>query len=135
MDSQGYSGSTVGSSLPAKPPAGQSTRLRGLTQPTSSGGADRRIGEVIVELGFAEAGVVGTAVATARERGQPTGKVLLDTGVLTSDQLAHAVAERYGLDYLDLSIFEVDMRAATLWSPASARRYDAIPVAFLDENT
>ncbi|HKN94471.1 MAG TPA: GspE/PulE family protein, partial [Thermoleophilaceae bacterium] len=39
------------------------------------------------------------------------------------------------LDYVDLSIFKVDMGAANLVSPAAARRYQAVPVAYLDERT
>jgi type IV pilus assembly protein PilB len=110
-------------------------RLLGLKQPTGRGRSVRRIGEVIVDLGFAEAQVVEAAVEMARDRGEPTGKVLLDTGVLSSDQLAHAVAERFGLDYVDLSLFKADLGAATLLSPGAARRYQAIPVAFLDQRT
>jgi type IV pilus assembly protein PilB len=110
-------------------------RLAGLTRPSTRGRSVRRIGEVIVTLGFAEAEVVEAAVEMARDRGEPTGRVLLDTGVLTPDQLAHAVAERFGLDYVDLSIFKADMGAASLVSPAAARRYQAVPVAYLDERT
>ena len=113
----------------------QNERLAGLTEPTARGRSVRRIGEVIVDLGFAEESVVERAVETARDRGEPTGKVLVETGVLTHDQLAHAVAERYGLDYVDLSIFKVDMGAANLVNPSSARRYEAVPVAYLDERT
>jgi type IV pilus assembly protein PilB len=110
-------------------------RMAGLMQPTTRGRSVRRIGEVIVGLGFAEAQVVEAAVEMARDRNEPTGKVLLETGVLTPDQLAHAVAERFGLDYVDLSIFKADMGAANLVSPAAARRYQAVPVAYLDERT
>ena len=100
-----------------EPKEAQPQRLAGLTEPTSRGRSVRRIGEVIVDLGFADPDVVERAVETARERGEPTGKVLVETGVLTHDQLAHAVAERYGLDYVDLSIFKVDMGAANLVEP------------------
>jgi type IV pilus assembly protein PilB len=110
-------------------------RMVGLTSPSTRGRSVRRIGEVIVDLGFAEAQVVEAAVEMARDRGEPTGKVLLETGVLTADQLAHAVAERFGLDYVDLSIFKADMAAANLVSPTAARRYQAVPVAYLDERT
>jgi type IV pilus assembly protein PilB len=116
----------------AAPPA---DRLAGLTRPSTRGRSVRRIGEVIVALGFAEEQVVEAAVEMARDRGEPTGKVLLETGVLTPDQLAHAVAERFGLDYVDLSMFKADMGAANLVSPAAARRYQAVPVAYLDERT
>ncbi|HEX6460086.1 MAG TPA: ATPase, T2SS/T4P/T4SS family [Thermoleophilaceae bacterium] len=115
--------------------APQGERLHGLTRPSARGRSVRRIGEVIVSLGFAEAQVVEAAVEMARDRTEPTGKVLVETGVLTPDQLAHAVAERFGLDYVDLSIFNVDMGAANLVSPAAARRYQAVPVAYLDERT
>jgi type IV pilus assembly protein PilB len=115
--------------------ASPAERMVGLTRPSTRGRSLRRIGEVIVGLGFAEAQVVEAAVEMARDRGEPTGKVLLDTGVLTADQLAHAVAERFGLDYVDLSIFKPDMAAASLVSPTAGRRYQAVPVAFLDERT
>jgi type IV pilus assembly protein PilB len=110
-------------------------RMPGLTSPSTRVRSVRRIGEVIVSLGFAEEQVVEAAVEMARDRGEPTGKVLLETGVLTPDQLAHAVAERFGLDYVDLSIFKPDMGAASLVSPAAARRYQAVPVSYLDERT
>ena len=42
-----------------------------------------------------------------------------------ADQLSRAVAERYGLDHVDLSLFQVDMAAANLISVSSARRYTA----------
>src|SRR5690348_3703096 len=119
--------------VPEEAPQGE--RLQGLTQPSARGRSVRRIGEVIVSLGFAEEQVVEAAVEMARDRGEPTGKVLLETGVLTPDQLAHAVAERFGLDYVDLSMFKADMGAANLVSPAAARRYQAVPVAYLDERT
>jgi len=109
--------------------------MTGLMTPSTRGRSVRRIGEVIVALGFAEEQVVEAAVTMARDRGEPTGKVLLETGVLTADQLAHAVAERFGLDYVDLTIFKADMGAANLVSPAAARRYQAVPVAYLDERT
>jgi type IV pilus assembly protein PilB len=97
--------------------------------------AIRRIGDVIVELGFAEREIVEAAVKEAREQGTLTGRVLVERGVLTPEQLARSVAARYGVEYIDLNEFNVDMGAATLISPGSARRYEAIPVAFADERT
>ena len=42
---------------------------------------------------------------------------------------------RNGLDYVDLNVFEVDNGAANLISAAEARRFRAIPIAFLDDET
>jgi type IV pilus assembly protein PilB len=107
----------------------------GITPPTRRNGARRRLGDVIVELGFAEREPVEAALVQAHNGGRPTGQVLLESATVDSSQLAHALAERNGLDYVDLNVFEVDKGAANLVSAAEARRYRAIPIAFLDERT
>ena len=61
--------------------------------------------------------------------------MLLEHGALTPDGLARAVAERHGLDHLDLAIFQPDMAAANLISIPAAKRYEAVPVAFIDDRT
>jgi type IV pilus assembly protein PilB len=95
----------------------------------------RFIGDVIVELGYADREAVDAAVAEARESGRRTGEVLVDNGTLTADQLARVVAERFGVEYVDLGAFEVDMTAANLLSSSAARRYEAVPVRFVDDRT
>jgi type IV pilus assembly protein PilB len=106
----------------------------GLTPPTQRTGAKRRIGDVIVMLGFAEREKVETVVAQGK-RGVPLGQLLIEAGVVDSNQLAHALAERNGLDFVDLNIFEVDHGAANLIDGGKARRYRTIPIAFLGEGT
>jgi len=59
------------------------------------------------------------------------GELLVASGILDPTQLAHALAERNGLEFIDLSIFPVDHGAANLLSPSDARRLGAVPVAFL----
>jgi type IV pilus assembly protein PilB len=90
---------------------------------------------VIVDLGLAPREAVEAAVHQAREARQPTGRLLVSKGLITEEQLARAVAERYGVDYVDLSSFRPDMAAASLISQAAARRYEAVPVAFVDDRT
>ena len=107
----------------------------GLTPPTKRTGAKRRIGDVIVQLGFAERGLVEDVVNRGREAGVPLGQALIDAGIVDSAQLAQALAERNGLDYVDLNTFDVDKGAAALIDPGKARRYKTIPVAFLGERT
>ena len=93
------------------------------------------IGQVIVEAGFATAEDVDRAVAVARETGRPTGNVLVSEGTITTDQLAQAVAQRFGMDHVDLSQYPVDMAAANLVTPTAAKRLQAIPVGFIDKAT
>src|SRR5918994_3545436 len=107
----------------------------GLRPPTQRTGAKRRIGDVIVQLGFAERELVEKAVEKGRAGGVPLGQSLIDAGIVDSNQLAQALAERNGLDYVDLNAFEVDQGAANLIDAAKARRYQTIPISFLGEQT
>jgi type IV pilus assembly protein PilB len=107
----------------------------GITAPTRRGGSSRFLTDVIVEMGFVDRERVDAAVETARTAGRTPEALLQEQGALSQDQLARAVAERYGLDHLDLTSFSIDMGAANLISATSARRYEAVPVSFIDERT
>jgi type IV pilus assembly protein PilB len=107
----------------------------GLTPPSARQRSARFIGDVVVDLGFADRAAVEHAILTARQSGRRTGQVLVDEGTITSDQLARVIAERFGVDHVDLSVFKVDMTAANLLSSSAARRYEAVPVQFLDDRT
>ena len=107
----------------------------GLTPPTRQTGVKRRIGDVIVQLGFAERERVEEVVEQGRRDGRPLGQALIDAGIVNSGQLAQALAERNGLDYVDLNRFDVDKGAAAMIDGEKARRYRTIPIAFLAERT
>ncbi len=107
----------------------------GLYLPSHSGRSTRMIGEVVVSLGFTDRETVEEAVESARTQGRPTGMVLVESGVLRHDQLARVVAERFGLPYVDLGSYDVDMMAVNLLSADVARRYQAVPVGFLEDDT
>ncbi|MDQ3850825.1 MAG: GspE/PulE family protein [Actinomycetota bacterium] len=106
-----------------------------MTAPSGSGGAGRFLTDVIVQLGFADRPRVAAAIEAARTAGRTPESILLQSGELTTDQYARALAERYGLDHLDLTEFEVDMAAANLVPASVAKRLQAVPVAHLDERT
>jgi len=118
-------------------PAGSNERpadWNGITPPRRTGGGSARfLTDVIVELGFSDRPRVEQAVEAARATGTTPEHVLLDQGAISLDNLARAVAERHGLDHLDLNVFQVDMSAANLIAPASAKRYEAVPISFVGE--
>ncbi|MBV9606514.1 MAG: hypothetical protein JO027_15465, partial [Solirubrobacterales bacterium] len=115
--------------------AQHSETFTGITPPTRRGGSSRHLTDVVVELGFAERETVDRTVEDARAAGVPAERMLLDQQAITSEQLSRAIAERYGLDHLDLGIFKVDMSAVNLLSAAAAKRYGAVPVSYIDEHT
>ncbi len=56
--------------------------------------------------------------------------MLLDAGALSGDQLARAIAERFGLQHADLTIYKPDVAAVNLISAQAARRFGAAPIGF-----
>ena len=105
-------------------------RSDGITPPTRRGGSGRFLTDVIVEMNFVERPVVETAIEAARTAGRAPEQVLREQGALSQDQLARVVAERFGLDHVDLTLFDVDMGAANADQrrrPPSATT--AVPVA------
>jgi type IV pilus assembly protein PilB len=112
-------------------PSGQ--EQKGLYPPRHPGRSQRMIGEVVVDLGLADRETVEEGVSTARAQGRPTGVVLVERGILRHDQLARVVAERFGLDFVDLTVFDLDMGAVNLIGIQAAKRYQAVPVGFTDD--
>jgi len=107
----------------------------GLTPPRHRGHSRGFITDVLVELGYASAEAVQTAVEESRTAGAPPEALLLTHGTISSDQLSRATAERYGLDHVDLSTYQVDVAAAALFPVTMARRYKAVPVGYVDSKT
>jgi type IV pilus assembly protein PilB len=107
----------------------------GITHPSRRGGPPRFLTDVIADLGLVPRERVDEAIEAARVKGNTPERVLIESGALTEEKLAQATAERHGLDLLDLNVFSVDVGAASLISNAAARRYEAIPVAFVDDRT
>jgi type IV pilus assembly protein PilB len=107
----------------------------GLTPPQQRGRSSGFVTDVLVDLGFVGDDAARAAIEAARTAGRPPERLLIEQGAITADQLSRAVAERYGLDHVDLSAYQVDMAAANLISVNTARRYRALPVGFVDKET
>ncbi|HEX5609930.1 MAG TPA: ATPase, T2SS/T4P/T4SS family [Solirubrobacterales bacterium] len=107
----------------------------GLTPPRQRGHSRGFITDVLVELGFASAEVVSTAIEAARTAGRTPEALLLEQSTISEEQLSMATAERYGLDHVDLALYNVDVAAAALFPVTMARRYMAVPVGYVDQHT
>ena len=75
------------------------------------------------------------AVEEAQRAGSAPERVLIQDGRLSVEQLSRAIAERFGLDHLDLTHYRFDPDAAKLVTPAAVKRYQAIPVSFVNDRT
>ena len=109
--------------------------IAGLTPPSPTDRSGAFISDVLVEMEFADRDTVEKAVEEARVPGRTAPEVLLEQGAVTEDQLARAVAERNGLNHIDLSTFEVDLAVTELISRTAANRYHAVPVALGEDGS
>jgi type IV pilus assembly protein PilB len=112
---------------------GVAVSWNGVTAPRARHAGPRFLTDVIVELGHASQERVDEAIEAARASGTTPEDILLQSGALSYDGLARSIAERNGLDHLDLALFPIDMAAANLISSTAAKRYDAVPVQFVGE--
>jgi hypothetical protein len=117
----------------AGPGSGPPLSGPGVTPPSLSGAGRRFLSDILVELEFVTSDEAERAVEAARNPGQTPEKVLLESGGISEDQLARALAERYGLDHIDLTEFPVDTSAAALLRKTAAKRYMAAPVGFAED--
>src|SRR4051812_12208247 len=121
------------STAPAPPDESPGTPR--LTAPRTRGRSSGFLTDVLAELGYIAPERVQQAVEEARTAGRRPEQLLLEQGAVTGDQLSRAIAERYGHDHIDLTAYQVDMAAANLITVATARRYAALPVGFVDKQT
>jgi type IV pilus assembly protein PilB len=118
-----------------KPAQAKPKKGNGITTPSRRGGSGRVLTDVIVDLGFVEREAMDEAIEMAHSAGSAAERVLVSTGAISEGDLARAVAERFGLDHLDLQLYRVDPDAAKLVTPAAIKRYQAVPVAFASDRT
>ncbi|MGZ4165984.1 MAG: GspE/PulE family protein [Solirubrobacteraceae bacterium] len=124
----------TGSALAPEPPG---PRAPAVTPASGNGGGGsmRFLTQVIIDLGFAPRERVEAAMLAARDAGTTPDQLLVDQGVITLEQRARAIAERLGLDFLDLTQYRLDMAAVNLLPADVARRCELVPVAREGEHT
>src|SRR3954447_15066587 len=115
-EQNGASGTTDGPAPPA------------LTPPRRRGGARRSLPDVLVELEFISAERMQEVLSQAGQAGRSVEEILREDTDISSEQLARATAERFGLDFVDMNVFKPDLTAVSLVSSSAAKRYSAVPV-------
>jgi hypothetical protein len=102
----------------------------GLTAPANPDRKGAFLTDVIVELGLADEQTIEEADSRARQSEQRIDQYLVERGILDEEQLSVAIAERNGLDHVDLDVFEVDPTVGEMIGRPAAQRYNAVPIAY-----
>ncbi len=88
----------------------------------------RRIGDLFVEQGIIDDQQLAEALDVQRRTGGRLGEILIELGFVTSLDSARVLAERLGMEFIDLSARPVDEFLAQRIPEEIARRYRAIPI-------
>jgi type IV pilus assembly protein PilB len=90
------------------------------------------LGALLVRAGAITQEQLDDAVAVQAEAGLRLGELLIARGWLTQRALGVALAEQFGLEFLDLTEAELDERAAGMLPATVAREHSAFPVGYDD---
>ena len=94
-----------------------------------------RLGDILKQMGLVTDEQVENALADQKDTRKRLGQVLLEEGIVTQLDLTKALAQKFGVSFLDLTSTRFDGAATAYIDEKLARRYGAVPVRFLDDNT
>ena len=92
----------------------------------------KQLGDILLEGGLVTHAQLGGAVEEQQRLGRSLGRVLVDLGTLTESQLVAALATQIGMQFVDLSDYNVDGSAVSRISDAVCRRHTALPIGYDD---
>jgi type IV pilus assembly protein PilB len=93
-----------------------------------------RLGELLVRDGRTTQEHVNHGLELQPVLRKRLGEILVEKNWATSRAVAEAVAEQFGLEFIDLSQVDVDPRAAALVQEGFAHEHQTMPVRFLEDN-
>ncbi|HLN32263.1 MAG TPA: ATPase, T2SS/T4P/T4SS family [Gemmataceae bacterium] len=95
-------------------------------------GAGRRIGQVLIDLGFLDEDQLWDILEEAKNNSQPTGQVAVGRGLITEEQLLQALADQHSLKVLNPDDVKTSSEAATLVPETMATVYKILPLTYRD---
>jgi type IV pilus assembly protein PilB len=92
------------------------------------------LGTLLVRDGLISTEQLEYALAEKEQTGRRLGEIFVSLGWVAAGELARLLAEQHGLQYIDLTTTDVDPGALSLLPEKYARRYEALPIRFLTED-
>src|SRR6266540_6695783 len=105
-----------------KPPAGGGGKAGG-----------RRIGQVLVDLGFVDDDQLWDILEESKNTSQFTGQIAVARGLITEEQLLQALAEQNGLKVINLEEVKPQAEALALVPETMASVYKILPISLKEK--
>jgi type IV pilus assembly protein PilB len=90
----------------------------------------RQLGQLLLEEGKVSPAQLEAAFAEQRRVGHSLGRVLVELGILTEQELVATLAKQIGMPFVDLSDRTIDPTAASRLPLAMAKRHCALPIGY-----
>jgi type IV pilus assembly protein PilB len=117
-------------------PAMEVVNLTSLRTPPPAVGGRLPLGELLVARGVITREQLEHALSKKEEHpNRRLGEILTDLGWASGRAIAQVLAEQNGLEYVELGEVEPEESVATLLPEHLARRYEALPIRFVDDDT
>ncbi len=91
-----------------------------------------RIGEVLVDMGLIDQGQLDHALRIQKDTGQRLGKVLIAERLVSSTDIAKALARRLDIEYVDIAAMSLSDETLALVPSELCTRYDVVPIGEQD---
>lgn len=95
-------------------------------------GGRRKLGQILVDLGFIDEDQLWDLLNEARTVQQPIGQVAIARGLITEEQLLQALAEQFNLKVVNLQEVKPQQEAIQAVPEAMATMYKVLPLTFRD---
>jgi MSHA biogenesis protein MshE len=85
-----------------------------------------RLGDILVQQKLLSAEQLSAALGEQKRSGRKLGRVLIDTGYLTEDQIAEALARQLAMPFINLKYFNLNQGVVRKMPEIQARRFRAL---------
>lgn len=116
---------------PAKPAAKKPVPTLKKDRPRETG--PRKIGQILVQLGFLKEDQLAEVLEEARSSGEPLGQVAVAKGFVTEEQLVHGLADQRGLKVVNLDEVKPTPEALLKVPETMASVYKVLPLNYKDD--
>ena len=89
---------------------------------------NKPLGELLLERGIISQSHLDRALDFQREKGGLIGVILVELGLVKEDDIAQVLTAQYGVPYLPLSNYDVDIDIANIVPGRVARQYLLVPI-------
>ena len=93
----------------------------------------KRLGEILLERGLIDSDQLNSALAHQRQWGMRLGTALVAKGFVAEGALTRILSESLGIPMVDLSRVVVDPKALALVSRRTCEAHDVLPLGFKEE--